>query len=430
MSDGIEANIPQSKFLALDKKFRAFVAGFGSGKTYVGCMAKCIHYLEYPKVPQGYFAPTYPQIRDIFYPTIEEVADKFGLKVKIKTGDKEVDFFSGSRYRGTTICRSMDNPGNIVGFKIGHALVDELDVMSHEKAQAAWRKIIARMRYTEQHIKNGIDVTTTPEGFKFTYAMFVEALNAKEALKAHYGIVQASTYDNELNLPDDYIQSLVDTYPDELIEAYLRGQFVNLTSGTVYRNYKRESHRSNESITKNETLYIGQDFNVGKMASVIYVKRENGYHAVAELVDLFDTPDVIKVITERWKNAGHRIVMYPDASGNGRKTSDASQSDINMLRNAGFEVRVNNSNPAVKDRILSTNTAFTKGELWINDRACPVFARCLEQQAYNKSGEPDKTSGADHMNDAGTYPIVFEMPIVRPKIIKQFSPMPITNNWR
>jgi hypothetical protein len=28
---------------------------------------------EHPKINQGYFAPTYPQIRDI-YPTIEEVA--------------------------------------------------------------------------------------------------------------------------------------------------------------------------------------------------------------------------------------------------------------------------------------------------------------------------------------------------------------------
>jgi hypothetical protein len=31
-----------------------------------------------PKINQGYFAPTYPQIRDIFYPTIEEVAFDWG----------------------------------------------------------------------------------------------------------------------------------------------------------------------------------------------------------------------------------------------------------------------------------------------------------------------------------------------------------------
>jgi hypothetical protein len=430
MSDGPQANIPQAEFLMMKKKFRAFVAGFGSGKTYVGCMGMCQHFLEFPRINQGYFAPTYPQIRDIFYPTIQEVAEPFGLKVKIKTGDKEVDFYSGSRYRGTAICRSMDNPSNIVGFKIGHALVDELDVMSQEKAQLAWRKIIARMRYQSPQLMNGIDVTTTPEGFKFTYQMFVESIARDEKMSRFYGLVQASTYDNELNLPDDYIPSLEATYPAELIDAYLRGQFVNLTSGTVYRSYNRITHRSSEAIQKGEPLFIGQDFNVGKMASVIYVKRSSGYHAVAELADLFDTPDVIRVITDRWKSEGHRIIMYPDASGKNRKTGDASQSDLNMLHNAGFELRVNNRNPAVKDRVLATNAAYAKGLLWINDRECPTFAKCQEQQAYNKAGEPDKESGCDHMNDAGTYPIAFEMPIIRPKIIHNSAPMPITTNWR
>lgn len=46
--------------------------------------------LGVPKINQGYFAPTYPQIRDIFYPTVEEVAHDWGLNVKINEGNKEV----------------------------------------------------------------------------------------------------------------------------------------------------------------------------------------------------------------------------------------------------------------------------------------------------------------------------------------------------
>lgn len=162
-------NIPQARFLAMQHKFKAYVAGFGSGKTWVGCGGICKGMWEHPKINQGYFAPTYPQIRDIFYPTIEEVAFDWGLNVKINEGNKEVHFYEGRRYRGTTICRSMEKPGSIVGFKIGNAMVDELDVMSAAKAQQAWRKIIARMRYKVDGLRNGIDVTTTPEGFKFVY---------------------------------------------------------------------------------------------------------------------------------------------------------------------------------------------------------------------------------------------------------------------
>ena len=88
----IKVNKPQGEFLRMPQKFRAFVAGFGSGKTYIGCISQCRHYLEHPRINQGYFAPTYGQIRDIFYPTIEEVAYSFGLHAKVKTSDKEVFF--------------------------------------------------------------------------------------------------------------------------------------------------------------------------------------------------------------------------------------------------------------------------------------------------------------------------------------------------
>lgn len=404
------ANVPQGQFLAMPHKFRAFVAGYGTGKTWVGSMGKCIHYWEHPKVNQGYFAPTYPHIRDIFYPTIEEVAFNMGLRVDIKEGNKEVHFYSGNTYRGTTICRSMERPHTIVGFKIGHALIDELDLITPKRAKEAWRKIIARLRYNQGELRNGADITTTPEGFKETHRLFVEELISKPDLKSSYGLVQASTYDNEINLPDDYIQSLLNTYPEELRAAYLNGQFVNLTTGTVYRSYNRITHNSIESIQPNDVLRIGMDFNVMHMAATIYVVRPNGWHAVAELKDLFDTPDMIRVIKEKWPH--QRKIVYPDATGKNREANNASVSDIALLQQARFEVKANSQNPAVKDRVMATNKQFQVGNLWVNARECPTVAKNLEQQAYDDNGEPDKGSGFDHQNDATTYPIAYEFPIL------------------
>src|SRR5690606_18508937 len=114
-------------------------------------------------------------------------------------------------------------------------------------------------------LQNGVDVTTTPEGFKFVYNQFVKQLRDKPALQSMYGLIQASTYDNEANLPDDYISSLFETYPEQLIQAYLNGQFVNLTSGTVYHCFDRKLNHCDDEIRPHETLYIGMDFNVGKM---------------------------------------------------------------------------------------------------------------------------------------------------------------------
>jgi hypothetical protein len=279
------------------------------------------------------------------------------------------------------------------------------------------------MRYKVDGLRNGIDVTTTPEGFKFVYHQFVKAVRDKPELAKLYGIVRASTYDNEINLPDDYIPSLLQSYPAQLIEAYINGQFVNLQSGTVYAAYDRKLNRCRDTIQPGETLYIGMDFNVGKMAAVIHVKRDGMPRAVDELVNGYDTPDMIRRIKERyWKHDGKdylptcQIRVYPDASGDSRKSVRASETDIALLRQAGFQVLAPNSNPPVKDRINAMNAMFCNaaGErrYLVNDEMCPTYADSLEQQSWDDKGEPDKKTGHDHPNDAGGYFISFEYPVV------------------
>lgn len=413
----VKLNPSQKRFLPLPQKYRAFIGGFGSSKTHTGCLAMCQHFAEHPGVNQGYFAPTYPHIRDIFYPTIDRVAELYGFNVDIKQGNHEVTFYnSAGQYLGVTICRSMDKPGNIIGFEIGHAMIDELDVMPTDKAEQAWIKIQARLRAKSKHgeLKNGIDVMSTPEGFKFCHKKFVQALADNPELNNNYAIIQASTYENEKNLPPDYIPSLKETYPAELIEAYLNGQFVNLQSGTVFRSFNRERCNSTETIIEKEPLFISCDFNVQKMCAAVYVQRPDGFHCVSELKDVFDTPDMVRIINEKWRDKGHRIIIYPDASGNSRKSVDASKSDIALLQQAQYTVRVNSRNPAVKDRILSANKAFENGKVKVNNRLCPYVVRCLEQLPYDQNGEPDKSTGHDHMCDAVTYMIAYEFPIIKP----------------
>ncbi len=403
----LSLNAPQDIFLNhLNTKYRAFVGGFGSSKTFSGCLDLLIFAAKHPKTRQGYFAPTYSDIKDIFFPTIEEAAHMMGFTVDIKVGNKEVHLYRGRAYYGTIICRSMDNPSSIVGFKVARALVDEIDILPKEKATIAWNKIVARLRLVIPGVENGISVTTTPEGFKFVYSKFAEDPTAS------YSMVQASTYENAEYLPDDYIDTLIETYPSELIEAYINGEFVNLTAGTVYNSYSRDNHRSTETIKEKEPLRVGMDFNVTNMSAVIYVMRGEEWHAVSELSGIYDTPSMIATIQEKWPE--HSIRIYPDASGGSRKTVNASISDISLLEEAGFSVYANSKNPYVKDRVMSTNKAFQDMLLFINDKECPEYARCMEQLAYDKNGEPDKKSNLDHLPDAGTYPIAFELPVIRP----------------
>jgi len=408
-------NVPQAKFLALPNKFKAFVAGFGTGKTWVGCAGVCSHTFQHPRVAAGYFASTYPQIRDIFYPTIEEVAHTWGLRAKVRTGDKEVDLYRGKTYMNTVICRSMERPETIVGFKIGHGVVDEFDVMQLVKAKTAWRKIIARMRYKVDGLRNGLDVTTTPEGFKATYELFVKEAGKKEELKKLYGLIHASTYDNERNLPDDYIPSLLASYPPELISAYLRGMFTNLTSGSVYRNFSRLLNCTNEKRRPNEPLHIGMDFNVNNMSAVVCVIRDGRPIVVEEITKGVDTPAVIKTIKERYGALHPSITIYPDPAGKNASSKSASTSDHLLLRKAGFNVVAHAAHPAVKDRVAAVNMQILNTDdqrrLLVNVDACPTVTENLEQQVYDTNGEPDKGSGKDHANDALGYFIEKTWPI-------------------
>ncbi len=408
-------NRPQAEFLAREEKFKAFVGGFGSGKTWVGCGGFGKHFYEYSRINAGYFAPSYPQIRDIFYPTVEESLHDWGLRTKVKIGDHEVEVYRGRQYMGRVLCRSMEDPGSIVGFKIGHAMVDEIDTMAPKKAADAWRKIIARMRYQVDGLRNGIDVVTTPEGFRFVYSTFVKALRDKPDLAKLYGLVHSSTYDNEIHLPDDYIPSLLASYPANLISAYIDGQFVNLATGTIYQTYDRVKNRCSDTVQSDEPLFIGMDFNVGKMAAIVHVKRDTKPRAVAEIVNGYDTPSMIASIKERFPK--HQIRIYPDASGGSRKSVNASETDIALLQSAGFIVCAHDANPPVKDRINSMCAMFLNAEgerrYLVNDDLCPTYADSLEQQPWSENGEPDKTTGHDHTNDAGGYFIAYDFPIVR-----------------
>lgn len=400
---------PQERLILSKAKYPAFVAGFGAGKSEAMCKAGFIDASHSSDALIGLYAPTYDLVRLITAPRICSVLSDQGVPHKWNKQENIV-YTSYPRF-GDFILRTMDNPERIVGYETYRAHVDELDTLKPEVAQRVWNQVIARNRQRPEgivNVFNRVSAYTTPEGFRFTYDRWVR--NAVEG----YEIIQAPTYSNPF-LPADYVDALKASYPAELIDAYIEGRFVNLTSGTVYNAYDREANRSLETIQANEPLHIGQDFNVNNMTSAVAVKRDNGWHMVDELTGLRDTPHLIETVRERYK--GHAVYIYPDASGDSRKTVDASTSDLEMLRQARFKVRAPNANPRVRDRIVSVNAALSNKALWVNDKTCPTLAEALEQQAYDKNGEPDKSTGHDHPNDALGYFVHYTMPVRKPVIL-------------
>lgn len=382
---------PQNRFFNAREPFVAYVGGFGAGKTYTGTLKLLALKAKYPGVDLLYTTPSYPLIRDIFYPAVEEILEGtfFEDRCRILKSKNVVDF---GPY-GKILCRTL-HPEKLIGFKVGAAVCDELDVLSKRDATACWNKIIARVRQPFPDGRPGqVMVTTTPEGFKFTYEFFGK-YKYKDRL-----LVQASSRSNPW-LPKEYLDNLEAAYPQELVDAYINGRFVNMVSGSVY-SFDRAINGTTERIAPNEHLHIGMDFNVMKMATIVHVVRGDHALALDEIMGCADTPAAIRAIKERYPGRG--VTVYPDASGSSRDTRNASSSDLDLLRQAGFAVNAPRQNPLVRDRVLAINVALKEHRYWVNPDTCPELAESLEQQCYTEAGAPDKSQGKDHAPDATGY---------------------------
>lgn len=394
---------PQFDFVTAEDQFPAMVAGFGAGKTHAGVVRAIQKKLSYPRQNVAYYLPTYDLVRQIGFPRFSEQLEELGIQFKPNKNDAVITIPDA----GQVIFRTMDTPERIIGYEVADSIADELDTLSEDKAREVWNKIISRNRQKKPDGSlNTVGVATTPEGFRFVYDRW------QRNRAPGYRIIKASTMSNAANLPAGYIEALRATYPSNLLAAYLDGEFVNLVAGSVYPEFDRKLNASDETIRPGEAVHVGMDFNVGKMSAVVHVLRGDNPHAVAEFTRVLDTPAMCALLKRELE--GHPIIVYPDASGASRKSNNASESDLAILRHAGFSVRANPANPRVKDRVLAVNAMVHKDGVRryrVNPDTCPELVESLEKQAYDKHGEPDKAGGLDHVVDAAGYFIAYRYPI-------------------
>lgn len=394
---------PQEDFIFSEAIHPAMVAGYGAGKSQAAVIRIALLALKYKGLSFGFVEPTYDLIRLIAFPRFEEVLDSWGVKYNLNKADAIIKLDNGSQI----IFRSADSPERLVGFEVSDAVIDEADTLRIDQARTVWTKMLGRIRERKpDNSPNTLAAVSTPEGFGFMYEMW-----GKEKREG-YELIKAPTSSNPY-LPDGYIAQLQATYSGSQLSAYLDGNFVNLNAGSVYHEFDRNLNASNQTIMADDVLHIGLDFNVANMSAVVHVVRGDSVHAVNEITGVFDTPTMGRILKEKYP--AHRILIYPDASGNARKSNNASESDHSILRSFGFQVLVNSRNPFVKDRVLSVNAMINnQGErrYFVNAQYCPSLAESLEKQSYDKNGEPDKKSGFDHVVDATGYFIAYKYPLV------------------
>ena len=356
--------------------------------------------LEYPGVPQAYYLPTYGLFEDMLVPKFDEMFEMCKIKYKHNKSSSKITTEYGEIWM-----RSMDNPDNIISYSVGRSTIDEPDLVHINKRANVMKRITARNSF-KKSTPNQIDYVCTPEGYAYMYNFFVKKANDNKLL------LNLSTVDNEKNLAEGYIEGLREQYTEDQLRAYLNGEFVSLTSRPSYYSFDRFRNDSKIEAKSDHLLFIGMDFNVGNMHAVIHIKINGDPIAVDEITGAYDTPEMIQIIKEKYKN---KIIVYPDASGKARKTVDATRTDISLLKQAGFQIKARSVNPSIKDRVKNMNRMFCDGNgkrrYKVNTKKCPEYTEALEKITTDKNGIPDKTSGYDHITEAGGYFIHYEYPV-------------------
>lgn len=377
----------QRDFIQSKVKHTALIGGYGSGKTKVAIDKVLIKNIQSQGKAVAYYLPTFKLIKEIAIERFPEMLNDYGIDFTLNKSDFDIR----TKY-GKILLRNMSNPETIVGYETYYSLIDETDILPMAKMNLAVAKILGRNRATPPSGQiNQTDVVGTPEGFKWLYDFFIKNPSPNKST------VHAKTFDNPF-LPEDYIDTLKESYTEAQVKAYTNGEFVNLKGDTVYQSYNRKAHRTDVTQMPNEMLYVGLDFNVGNMNAVIFVMRNKVMYAIDEISKAYNTKSICDILKNKYQ--GHKIIVNPDASGAQRSSSGAD--DFSILRSNGFTVSVDRINPKVNTRVNSVNMAFEKGLLFVNDKKCSTFAEALENQAYN-NGIPDKSSGYDHINEAAGY---------------------------
>lgn len=394
----------QAEFCRQSTRFSLFCGGIGSGKTFTGALRFIARTIEHPRSNGYVLANTYAQLRDATLAELERLAKALGFRVAINWGKREITI--GSRRARFA---SLERFNILRGIEIGHFWLDE----ARDVRAEAFSVVRGRLRHKHGPLRG--DLTTTPNGLHHWLYPEFEANPG-----ASVSVVRASTEENAANLPPGYVDDLRRSYQGAWFEQEVLGHFTDVRRGRCYARFDRTRHaKAAQPFDPRVDLLVGIDFNVDPMTAVVAQRTAEGLAVVGEYKARdADTFALREWLSREWAPKlapGRRLVCFPDASGEARSTSGASNAEILRER---FIVRSPRANPAQRDRVNAVNRLLREGALAIDSR-CGELIASLEQTVWDDRGRIDKSAGTEHITDALGYLVWGLFPIREPTRVRR-----------
>ena len=380
-------------------RFRVVIAGRRWGKTHLA-VRELAKVCRQPRKRTFYVAPSYRQAKQIVWDPLKYRLIDLGWVRKINESDLTVTLINGS----TISLRGADNPDSLRGVGLDFVVMDEF-AMIDEKA---WNEVL---RPTLSDKQGTAMFISTPMGQgNWAYDLYQRG---QEQSDHHWESWQFTTLSGGNVSEDEITQAQRDLDERTFRQEYLAT--FETAGNRIYYAFDRGTQvkTMNHDVA---AIYTGWDFNIDPMSVVIATRTGDHLHVIDE-IRLFssNTQEAVEEIKSRYPRS--RIWAFPDPASRQRKTSAGGATDVTILQNAGFVVKVPHSHTPVRDRINAVNSRLRSASGEINltiDPGVRHLIEGLERQTYKAgSSQPDKDSGYDHMNDALGYMVDYLFPVTR-----------------
>ena len=307
--------------------------------------------------------------------------------------------------------------------RIDSQLGESLDFLVLDEFQSQSADVWNKLRPMLSDRRGKALIIGTPRGYNHLYDMFYKGSVANPTPQDGWESWQITSIQaaEGTGLDPQEIEDARHEMSESQFEQEYLASF-DAVSGRVFKPFSLEHNIADRIIEsrKNEfdglPLLVGMDFNVNPMTAVLGVKPDrNSLYILGEIyLTNSNTPEMIEQIQKYVERRGNKkVIVYPDASGKARTTT-GNETNHALLKQAGFELKVDPANPSINDRINETNAMLCNAagirRLFIHSR-CKELIKTMHSLTYDNNGMPDKKSGYDHMADAIGYLVHQEFPI-------------------
>lgn len=396
-------------------RFRVVVAGRRWGKTALSRVL-IIKRAQKPRQKIWYVAPTYRMAKQIMWTDLLEAIPAKWIR-KINETTLTITLINSTRIE----LKGADKADSLRGVGIHFLVLDEFQDMS----QDTWTKVL---RPTLADTGGDAIFIGTPKAYNYLYEVYKHGTRGETYLDDK-GIKRRNTWTSwqfptitSPFIPESEIEAAKRDMDDKSFKQEFEASFETM-SGRVYYPFDRSEHVS-ESVQFNPNLpiWVGMDFNIDPMSTVIFQPQTNGeLWAVDEIVFYSsNTEEICNELEKRYWRWQKQITIYPDPAG-GQRQHARGETDMDILREHNFKkIRYRKKHPAVADRINSTNRMLKSADgtvrLKINPKVKSLIAS-FEQTIYKPgSRDVDKQAGMEHSADAAGYCIELEFPMRKTEI--------------